>query len=351
MRAAFLAAANSWHTVRWVRAVQSGVEVHAYSFDPNPFMTDDECTVISSRVPNKLRYIFGEEDYRRCLEKFKPDIVHSHYATGYGFVGAKINQHPFVVSVWGSDIFDWPTKSPLHKYFLQWILGRADAVCATSQKLYEGTVKVFPQFESKVRVIPFGIDMNLFKPAQIGGDKNEVVLGTVRKFDKIYQLDLLMEVFDELSADFDNLQLKIAGEGPERENLLNLRQSLKSKEKIEILPFIPNDKLPGFLNSLDIFAIPSKFESYGVAALEAGACGLPVAGFAVGGLTEIVRDGESGYLVEKNNRSALKSALVKLIEDSELRKKLGRRGRELALQKADIKASADLLIDLYQKLL
>ena len=351
MRTAFFAAADSWHTIRWMRALQGKVEVHTYSFDLNPHLEQTEYTVIPPRVPNKFRYIFGAADFRAMLQTFQPDILHSHYATGYGFLGAKMNKHPFVVSVWGSDIFDWPTKSPLHRYLLKWILDKADAICATSRKLYEGTISLFPQYENKTHVIPFGIDMNLFKPAGHKFDTGEIVIGTARKFDKIYQLDLLMEIFDDLVRDYDNIRLKIVGEGPEKENLVKLRNSLNSRDKIELLPFIPNDKLPDFLNSLDIFAIPSKFESYGVAAVEACACGLPVVGFEVGGLSEIVHDNECGYLVEKNNRTAFKNALVKLIENIELRKKMSTRSREIALQKADITASAEMLIDVYQKIL
>jgi len=351
LKVAFFASAASWHTLRWMKALKSKVDLHLFSFDSNTLVNLTDCTTIAQKVPTRFGYIFGKTDFMMHLQKYQPDILHSHYATGYGYLGMRMNSHPFVVSVWGSDVFEWPTKSPLHKYLLKTILKKADAICATSQKLHEGTTALFPEFENKIRVIPFGIDTNLFQAKKQAGKSDEIVIGTAKLFNKIYQLDLLMKVVDELSDDYAEIRLKIAGDGPERANLVNLRNTLKSKDKIEILPPIPNDNLPDFLNSLDIFAIPSKFESYGVAALEASACALPVVGFNVGGLAEIVRDKESGYLVESHNREAFKKALRELIESDNMRQRMGARGRALVLDKGDINSSADMLIDLYEKLL
>lgn len=350
MKVAFFASAASWHTLRWMKALKSRVDLHLFAFDSNALLNNTDCTMIAPKVPNKFKYIFGQNDFRTHLQKYQPDILHSHYATGYGYLGMRMNSHPFVVSVWGSDIFEWPAKSPMHKYLLKTILKKADAICATSQKLYEGTTALFPEFENKIQIIPFGIDTKLFQPAKQTQKSNEIVIGIAKLFDKIYQLDLLMKVVDELLEDYETIRLKIAGDGPERERLVNLRNTLKFKDNIEILPSIPNDILPKFLNSLDIFAIPSKFESYGVAALEASACGLPVVGFNVGGLAEIVHHNESGYLVEGSNREDFKKALSDLINDKNLRQRMGARGRALVLDKGDMNSSADMLIDLYQKL-
>jgi glycosyltransferase involved in cell wall biosynthesis len=177
-----------------------------------------------------------------------------------------------------------------------------------------------------------------------------VVIGSARLLRKNYQIDLLLRIFDRLAARYDNLRLKVAGDGPEARRLWAIRKSLKSAGRIEFVGMVPNAKMPAFLQNLDIFAIPSKFESFGVAALEAQACGLPVVGFKVGGLPEVVTDGRSGYLVPAGDADALERAMDDLISDDHKREQMGSAGRTLAMG-YDIADAVNKLIELYRGLL
>ncbi len=352
MKVAFIAHAGSWHTIRWYDALRDRIDLKVYSFHSGSgSIGGDGIVVLESSFPSKLNYLFSVDILREKLDEFMPDIIHAHYATGYGYLGSRVGRKPFVVSVWGSDIFDFPYKSFLHRRLLRSVLSRADAVCATSNSLKRGTLKIFPELKGKVRVIPFGIDTDLFSPADGKKSEDRIVIGVAKILDKIYRIDLLMKVFDNLAGVHDNLYLQIAGDGPLRDELHELRDSLKHADRIEFLGQIENYKLPEFLWSLDIYAIPSKFESYGVAAMEASACGIPVVAFNVGGLSEIVENGENGFLVGDDDVGEFQRSLKKLIEDPELRAKMGRRAREIALQKADIHEAADKLMELYESLL
>lgn len=351
MKTLFFASAQSYHTARWFQALKNKIEIELLTFDESSDLSPDCYTTIKSQAPGKAKYLFAVENFKAEMIKSNPVILHAHYATGYGYLGAKMKFHPYVVSVWGSDVFDWPTKSLLHKKMLQWILGKADAICATSQKLYDGVNELFPDYAQKLNIIPFGIDTKLFSPLQQKPESETIVIGTAKLFAKIYQLDLLLKTFDNLAQDYDNIILKIVGEGPERDNLIALKDSLSSRNRIEILEPIPNSQLPEFLRALDIFAMPSKFESYGVAALEAGACGVPVLAFEVGGIPEIITDGSNGRLVAEGDNLAYENALRELVEDKHKRIKLGQNARKQAYEKADLDNCANKLVDLYKQLL
>ena len=103
----------------------------------------------------------------------------------------------------------------------------------------------------------------------------------------------------------------------------------------------------------DIYAMPSIFEdeSFGVAAIEASATGLPVVASSVGGVPEVIRNNITGFLVKKNNIGELVAALKKLIEDYELRKKMGKAGRELVENRYDWKDNLRSMANLYEKVL
>jgi glycosyltransferase involved in cell wall biosynthesis len=98
--------------------------------------------------------------------------------------------------------------------------------------------------------------------------------------------------------------------------------------------------------SADVFVLPSLAETFGIAAVEASAAGLPVIASRIGGLQDIVRDGESGFLVEPGDVGALAAALSRLASDADLRARMGARGREHAEQRFDAHVNARRLLDL-----
>lgn len=351
MKVAFVASARSWHTYRWYRALHDRVDLRIFTFNHGMSDYGNAQHVFGEWIPQKLKYLLGSRIMKKDVLEFNPDILHAHYATGHGYVGSRLNIHPFVVSVWGSDIFDFPKKNDRARKFLRNILARADAICATSGILKRETVRLFPEVESKVHVIPFGIDLNLFKPFEGKKAHENIVLGTAKLFREIYQVDMLMRIFDNLANQVDGVELKIAGYGPDEKKLRALKEELKHGSRIEFVGHVPNDKMPGFLNSLDIFVLTSRFESFGVSALEASACGLPVVAFNTGGLHEIVQDSQTGYLVEGEDPAQFGNAVRVLIQDETKRHKMGKAGREHALKYFDMAKTADKQIDLYQSLL
>ena len=148
-------------------------------------------------------------------------------------------------------------------------------------------------------------------------------------------MDLLLRAFCGLCTDADvraaqpACRLLIVGDGPQRDELLQLAAQLGIAERTRFVGAVAHTDVPHWLHQLDIYAAPSRLdsESFGVAVIEAGACGLPVVVSDAGGLPEVVVAGETGLVVPRDDVPALQAALKHLMLDPELRQRFGRQGR------------------------
>ncbi len=120
---------------------------------------------------------------------------------------------------------------------------------------------------------------------------------------------------------------------------------------VEFLGFVDHSELPGLLFTFDIFAMPSIEESFGVAAIEASATGLPVVTSRAGGLPEVVEDGVTGFLAERGNVDELAARLEKLITDPQLRFIMGKAGRKFVEEKYRWNDNLNSMKKLYEKIL
>jgi L-malate glycosyltransferase len=145
----------------------------------------------------------------------------------------------------------------------------------------------------------------------------------------------LLRAFAGLLADADvqrrpdECRLLVVGDGPQRTALEALADELGIASRCEFVGAVAHADVPAWLNRFDVYAAPSRLdsESFGVAVIEAGACALPVVVSDVGGLPEVVRDGETGLIVPRDDVPALQAALKRLVLDRALRERLGRGGR------------------------
>jgi glycosyltransferase involved in cell wall biosynthesis len=367
VRICMLSDAGSIHTRRWAEYFANrGHEVHLISMRPAEY----------SRVRvHVVRPWLGRGGYlaaafaaRRVMHTLAPDLVHAHYASSYGLWGALCGWKPLVVSTWGSDIYDFPRRGRLQRRLLEWNLRRADLLCATSEALAQETA-LYARPGTPIRLTPFGVDTDLFRPRPGGPRASGLVLGTARTLRRTYGLDLLLEAFAllekaggsdesrETGAGFlgsplpSPLSLWIAGDGPERAALERQAERLGIAERVQFLGALSHEQMPAFMWGLDLFVNPSRAESFGVAALEAAASGLPVVATRVGGLPEVVVHEETGLLVPPEDPAALATALAELIRDPERRRAMGAAARARAVACYDWQACAGVMERIYASLL
>jgi L-malate glycosyltransferase len=301
---------------------------------------------------SSLAYIRNIPAMRRVVSQFAPDIVHAHYATGYGLWGSSQHVAPLVVSVWGTDVADALNRRSSVGMIVRRSLREARFITATSKYLVDQTIALEPDVAGKIEIIPFGVPIPTEETAR--KEKTEDAPITV-VFAKLYLSnyapDMVIRAFARAHEDFSRLRLIMLGGGEMQQELEQLAVSLKVTDVATIHGWMEPDEARQIIRQSDIFVMPSLSESFGVAAAEAASYGLPVVASDVGGVPEIVRDGDTGLLIPPGDEAALAEAILRLAQDGQLRQSMGNAGRRLVAEKYDFEKCLDKMEAVYQKVL
>lgn len=365
MKVFILSDISSTHTKRWVKSLSEAnveiflfglfkcdesfyadlknVTVYNYNFS---FQTQ---SVFAQWILGKVLYFKSLKSIKRKIKEFQPDIVHAHYASSYGLLGALAGFHPYIISVWGSDVYSYPKAGNIYKRLLKYSLRKADMVLSTSRCMAEETNRYTSK---KIGITPFGVDTDFFKPLAKNAS-DSLVIGTVKTLSPNYGIDLLIRAFAQVVKQNPDkpLSLQIVGDGPEKENLQNLCCELQIQDHVQFLGFIANENLPQIYNGIDIFVALSFSESFGVVAIEAMSCGCPVVASDAEGFCEVIKDGETGIIVPRNNPEAAAQAIQALIDNPERRHQMGIAGRQHVQQLYDWNKNVETMKQYYQELL
>jgi glycosyltransferase involved in cell wall biosynthesis len=226
------------------------------------------------------------------------DVVHAHWLPA-GWVAARTGK-PFVVTLHGTDV-ELARRVPR---LAGAVFARASAVIAVSSAI---AAEARALGASDVEVIPNGVDL----PPAPGDEADPPYVLYAGRLSKEKGV---LELVDAARG----LRLVVVGDGPLRRNVPQARG------------FVPRDELVRLLDEAAVVACPSRREGFGMTCLEAMAHGKPVVAGAVGGLLDLVVDGETGRLVPPRDRSALRAALEELLHDPDLRRRLGAAARARA---------------------
>jgi L-malate glycosyltransferase len=353
MKILYLANSASIHTEKWVNYFSDkGHQVEVLSFEPaNVVNANVKVHRLGRQLPFKMHYFSYRKAVRHFLDQIQPDILHAHYASGYATLGRLAGFRPYVVSVWGSDIFDFAQKSPLHRRIVAANLKSADRVCSTSQVIAD---EIRRCCEQDAYLTPFGVDCELFRPPNEAKSENEFVVGIVKSLEPKYGIEYLIRgfaIFSKRMANTRKLRLMIAGDGSLRDSLRRLARDMNIEAQTTFLGFVPHERVPETLGRFAVFVAPSVSESFGVAIVEASASGLPVVASRIGGLSEVVRERVTGILIPPRDPTAIANALQELLVNESLRIELGRNGRKFVLENYEWTENASRMEHIYESLL
>ncbi|OXL20527.1 glycosyltransferase [Psychrobacter sp. DAB_AL32B] len=363
MKVALLSGASSIHTIRWANGLaEAGLEVHLISQQPQLEPMDARVQVHILPFRGVLGYFTMVPAVKRLLKLIKPDIVNAHYASGYGTTARLVGYYPWLLSVWGSDIYDFPYKSPLHKYLVNKNLLAANSVASTSICMAEQTRSIAPKL-SHIAITPFGVDTVYYDSlttSLANRDANlPIIIGTVKTLAPLYGIDILIKAFEILLKNLSqthpeiekSLRLRLVGAGHQELELKALTQQLGISKRIDFVGRVDSSQVPVELEKLDIYVALSRQESFGVAIIEAGAAGRPVVVSNAGGLPEVVLDGQTGIVVPKENPQAAADAISKLVLDRDLRIQMGEAGKQHVIDTYDWSACINTMTNLYEKII
>jgi len=242
---------------------------------------------------------------------------------------------PYYVLLRGGDV---PGFSPqemgfyhrLTRPLIHFLWRKARGVIANSHGLKDLALKSLPRME--VKVIPNGVDQELFNLSNTTQeDSREINILFAGRFTPQKGLDFLLKSLSLLPPHIPSIQVWLAGDGPEKSQIEKLAHEIgRDGLKINFLGWQLHPQLYQLYREADIFVLPSRDEGMPNVLLEAMAAALPVVATRVPGSEELVRDGENGFLVDKDDLKGLAQALEKLVSQPGVRRQMGMEGRKIA---------------------
>ncbi|WP_424355165.1 glycosyltransferase family 4 protein [Methanobacterium sp. MBAC-LM] len=288
------------------------------------------------------------------LRKFKDrDIVHVQWPIPNG-LGAlflkKIHGIHYINTIHGEEVY---LSKRYHTLFaLNWFVNNSVKTITNSSATRDSCLESGIEKE-KLDIIPFGVDIDFYKPLKIPKDKKMFHILAVGYLIERKGFEYLIKAVKEVLTQHENVRLTIVGSGPLEEKLKNIIKELKLESNAKIMKNVSDDELLQLYNSSDLFVLPSivdsqgNTEGLGVVLLEAMACGLPVIGSDTGGIPDIIQNDETGLLVPEKNILGLSNAILSLIEDEELKDKLAVNGYNKVREKFNWEKIAEDYIKIY----
>lgn len=273
------------------------------------------------------------------IRREKPDILHVHCSKA-GFIGRMagiLAGHRNMIYTPHGHVF-WgyfgPVKTRIYLELEKLAARVTRKIVALTDTERDEEIACGQARLEKFVVIPSGVDLGDFKPraaekdpelcARFGVRPDQVVLVSMGRLVEIKGLDVGLRAFINIAAEFPQTVLLIAGDGPERESLEKMAADAGLSPRVRFMGWI--DAKPEFLSVCDLFVMPSRNEGMGRAAVEAMAAGLPVVASGVGGIKDLVVNGESGLLCEPENAEALADNLTALLRDPARARWMGAHG-------------------------
>lgn len=356
MRLLLLSDLNSVHTKKWVRGLSdNGIELFVFGIDTLKSTYYEQFNNVQQYsyglnvgTSSKYAYLKSRGELKRIYQEFQPDIVHAHYASSYGLLGSLLKHKAYFISVWGTDIFDFPNESFVKRAVIKRNLRRAKVICSTSEVMARETKKYT---HKQVHVIPFGVDVDRFRSTNREVNPNELVFGIVKVLEDKYGISYLIDAFHLLTKSDASKRhrLLIVGGGSREQTLKKQVNRLGLDEQVEFTGRVEHEKVPLYFNKMDVVVIPSTSESFGVAAVEAAACEKPVIVSNVGGLPEVVIGNKTGLVAQAKNANDLFKKMKSLADSPENISLFGKAGRENAIEKYTWSENVLQMIELYQK--
>ncbi len=287
------------------------------------------------------------------------DLLHVHYAIPHSISGILARESlkpkrrlPVITTLHGTDItLVGADRSylPITRYGIV----QSDGVTAISQYLKDATKEIF-QFDD-IKVIPNFVCETDYKRHPVEELRRELAPGGelllvhVSNFRPVKRPVDCVEIFARVLKQKIRARLVMVGDGSERPNAEHRARCLGVYDKCSFVGKQP--KIVDYLSATDILLLPSEQESFGLAALEAMACEVPVVASRVGGIPEVVTDGETGFLSEVGDVEKMADDAARLLTDEKLRNEMGARARGSALSRYSTDIVIPQYIEFYERVL
>lgn len=367
MKICYTGNARSIHIKRWTKwFVKRGHEIH--------LITDryDKIEGVKIHIVkfgrNPITFLIEAMQVRKLVHEIKPDILHAHYVTSYGFFGAFANYHPFVVTGWGADILIEPYRIPPIKYLAKYVLKKADYVTVFSEYLLKNITRITKNIKNIDIITPWRVEdyikynnddeitklMNEFKKAFKIQDDSFVVLSP-RNMQPVYRIEKIVEAIPiVVKKHLKTLFIFLKGVADENyfQKVRNLIHNLSLDKNVRIIEKWLNEKEMIALYKLSDVSIliPEKDQFSGVVRESMMYEVVPIiADLPI--YKEMLKEGENVFFVSGKNGDEIADKIIYSIENTNILEKIKNRNKELIVKYDKKEGKLDKMEKIYEKML
>ena len=285
------------------------------------------------------------------------DIIHVQWPipNGLGALFLKIFYNiKYINTIYGEEIY---LSNRYHTVpIIKLLVNKSSKTITISTGSLKASIKAGLNKE-KLEIIPFGVDTSFFRPFNVQKDTAIFQILSIGYLIERKGFEYLIRALKEVLKVHNNVHLKIVGSGPLENKIKKLIKDLKLENNVQILSNLSDQKLLETYNSSNLFVLPSitdsqgNTEGLGVVLLEAMACKLPVIASNIGGIPDIVNDGETGLLVPEKDTIGMSQSIIKLIENEDLRENLTFKGYNMVKEYFSWEKIAKDYVNIYKKVL
>jgi len=317
VRLCYFGDAISVHLQRWTEwFARRGHDVHLFSLNAYDIPGVDVHVLPFAKrgaweVPQKAAYV------RRAVSDLRPDLVHAHFALGYGLWGVLSRHRPLVVSAWGSDVLVGPERSWLDRQVLRFVLRRATLTISVATHLRDRMVKYGLRADRAV-VIPMGVDLDRYPPQPYRIRTRSIGFVSTRTLEPIYDLETLIRAAAEIFRRFPEARGQIVGGGSLKSSLERFATTQGLMGRLEFRGPLPSDTLMNSLAMAQVYVSTSKSDGASVSLLEAMSRGCFPIVTDIAANREWIENGKNGFVFPVGDAQALAERVSEAIGDETL---------------------------------
>jgi len=340
---------DSIHIQRWTEGLKTlGYDITLISNGGQP-LPNIETIIVGNNPKGAFSYFSNKKYVSDLIKKIAPDLIHSFLATGYGYWGTSKYNCPKILTPLGSEIIDLEAKNWMYRLILKRIVNHYQQYTTASKYLENELNRTFPQTKNKVDLIPFGTFIS--DDVKEHQDIKPIKLIYLKHLVKIYGPDTLLEAINILKNKKYPVLLDLYGDEKYSVWLKDMVRELQLEEYVTFKGWLKSESIPARLLDYDIMVMPSRIESFGVAAVEAGSAGLPVIASNIGGIPEIIEDEVTGILFPAGDAEKLAETIIHLSDNFTLRKEMGNAARKKVMAKFNWNDNLKTMGDLYDRMI
>lgn len=351
MKICYLGDAASPHITKFVEYFASAEnEIHVISLRKAVY---GNATVyqIPRRTPfEDVDYLLSLFWLRRIIKSIKPDILHAHFLTSFGLLGALLGHRPFIVTAWGSDLLITPRRGFVYRRLLKFTLRRADLIFADADFMKEELLQ-YGASPEKILICPFGVNTELFNgESRVHADKSSYGMLSMRTLIENSNVDVIIRSMSILREKGIGFTLNITNQGSEEPHLRRMASELGLNSHVNFLGFVKRGDLYKYFENCDVYLSVPTSDGASVTLLEAMASGLFPIVSDIAANREWIQDGVNGFLVPLDDPDTLADRIILAVREKGLRRKAAEVNRALVARKGELAKTMEFIGSQYKML-